>query len=249
MTAPVFVDDRLVTGWMRELAKLPAPGVLPENLIQRWRSALLAAVQEAQAPDPSAITGRFDALDRYLIGVAAGLAAGLGTSPASDGGDSDPIILAAGLLAGAASVQAGAMVEDYEVTAGRAAAAAVVDSAANGAGLLAVIESASRAAGQVRSRTLVGLALDALVRSVTPPELESSVRYEVRLLLEPVDLIADLQEIELDRATEGLCTELRWQPDETGYWLTMTSHQPGELIEVVWLFGRVRHLTITYLPD
>lgn len=247
---PVLVDDRLVTGWMDALGR-PAAGTIPSGLIQRWRADLLAAVQEAREPVPTSLTGRYAPLDRYLTGIAAGLAAGLGKSPASDAGDSDPIILSAGFLAGSAALHATPGIFDYEVWAGRAAAAAMVDSAANGAGLVVVIQAASRAAVQVRARTMVGIALEALLRSVSTGYDEDHPRfdYEVRLLLEPFNPRDELDEVTLDRALGEICDDRRWIPDETGYRLVLVTALPGALIETVWSFGRVRDLSVRYLPD
>ncbi len=249
MTGPEFVDDRLVDGWMAALA-LPTTARIPGNLVDRWRLGLLAAVREAREPAPIRLTGRFAALDRYLTGVAAGLAAGLGTSPASDAGESDPIILAAGLLAGSAALQAPPEADRYEVAAGRAAAAAVVDNAAGGAGLITVINAAARAAAQVRPRALVSIALGALAQSVspTPAAAGHGELYQVSLLVEPPDPRVDLDNVALDHALDGLTADCRWRPDETGFRLVISTTQPGAVVEAVWSYGRVSDLRIRYLP-
>ena len=247
MRAPVFLDDRLVNGWMTTLLE-PTMGRLPANLVDRWRSGLLAAVQEAREPAPIRLTGRFAPLDRYLTGVAAGIAAGLGTSPASDAGDSDPIILAAGLLAGSAALEAATDTDRFEISASRAAAAAVVDAAADGAGLTVVIQAAARAATHVRPRALVSIAVTALAQSLAPGAAPTERRelYEVRLLLEPVDPADDLDILTVNRAIDGLAREPQWIPEDTGYRLTTLSSDPGPLIEAVWSYGRVSELSIHY---
>ncbi len=249
MTGEIGVDVRLVHAWMEALEQ-PAAGSVPDALISRWRTGLLAAVEEAELPTPPPVTGRYLALDVYLTGVTAGLAAAVATSPASDAGDSDPIILAAGLLAGSAALHAApTAVATYEVDAGQAAAAAMVDAAAAGAGMVDAIREAHRAAGQVRSRSMVGIALDALLRGVagTPPEDEPDGVYEVRLLLEPLDPRLDLDTVALDRLLDGLSDERRWIPDVTGFRLVFITERPGPLVEAVFGYGRVRQLRIRVL--
>jgi hypothetical protein len=248
MTTPM-VDEELVRAWMDALGR-PVAGSIPETLVGRWRSVLLAAVAEAREPAPAAVTGRYLVLDHYLTGVAAGLAAAVGTSGPADDGESDPIILAAGLLAGSAALQVLPAVADYEVDAGRAAAAAMVDAAAAGAGLLAGIDEAVRAGGQVRSRSMVGIALEALQQGLLGDAVESDPDelYEVRLLLEPLDPRYDLETVALDRMLDGLSEERRWIPDETGFRLVLITRRPGPLVETVFGYGRVRRLRIRYLP-
>lgn len=251
MTASVSVDGPLVLAWMDALGS-PQAGPVPDTLIARWRGELLAAVEEASAPSAPPVTGRYLVLDRYLSGVAAGLAAAVATSPASDAGESDPIILAAGFLAGSAALQAvSAGVAEYEVDAGRAAAAAMVDAAAAGAGLLDAIGEAHRAAGQVRARSMVGIAVDALLRGLTgtPDDEEPSGVYEIGLLLEPVDPRIDLDTVALDRMLDGLSDERRWIPDTTGFRLVLITSRPGPLVETVFGYGRVRQLTIRHLGN
>ncbi|MEP6980189.1 MAG: hypothetical protein ABJA16_05440 [Nakamurella sp.] len=243
------VDEYLVDGWMTALAS-PVAGPVPDTLIQRWREELSAAVAQARVPSAPPVTGRYLVLDRYLSGVAAGLAAAVATSPASAAEESDPIILAAGLLAGLAALRAvSTEVADYEVDAARAAAAAMVDAAAAGAGLLDAIGEAHRAAGQVRARSMVGIALDALLRGLvgTPTDDEPDGVYEIRLLLEPVDHRIDLDTVAVDRMLDGLSDERRWIPDATGFRLVLITTRPGPLVETVFGFGRVRQLRIRHL--
>lgn len=245
--SPHFLDDRLIDGWLDALAAAPAPP--PENLAGTWRRQLLTAVREARGPAGLGVTGRWAALDRYLTGVAAGLAAGLGTSPASDGGDSDPVILAAGLLAGSAALQA-APVDRTEVAVARAAAAAVVDAAADGADLARVIRVAARAADLRHRRASVTTALQALARCVNdePADTgEDSGRYEVRLTIEPAIPTDDLDTIALDAVLDRLAGQAIWIPGATGYRLVLTTTTPGRLIEAVWSFGLVTDLEIEYL--
>lgn len=245
MTGPV-VDEQLVTAWMDALAE-PVAGPIPDTLVARWRTGLLAAVAQAREPATAAVTGRYLVLDHYLTGVAAGLAAAVRTSGPSDDGESDPIILAAGLLAGSAALQA--VPAGVETDAGAAAAAAMVDAAAAGAGLVAAVEEASRAAGQVRSRSMVGIALEALRRALVgdPADEEDDGAYEVRLLLEPADPRDDIETVALDRMLDGLTEERRWIPDETGFRLVLVTTRPGPLIEAVFGYGRVRRLRIRHL--
>ncbi len=244
-----MVDEELVSAWMDALGR-PVAGSIPETLVLRWRSVLLAAVAEAREPAPATVTGRYLVLDHYLTGVAAGLAAAVGTSGPSDDGAADPIILAAGLLAGSAALQALRPVADYEVDAARAAAAAMVDAAAAGAGLLAGIGEAVRAGGQVRSRSTVGIALEALQQGLAGDAVEQDPDelYEVRLLLEPLDPRYDLETVALDRMLDGLSEERRWIPDETGFRMVLITRRPGPLVETVFGYGRVRRLRIRHLP-
>jgi hypothetical protein len=249
MTGPV-IDERLIGAWMDALGR-PVAGSIPDTLLDRWRAGLLAAVAEAREPAPAVVTGRYQVLDHYLTGTAAGLAAAVGTAGPSDDGESDPIILAAGLLAGSAALQALPIdVVGHEADAGGAAAAAMVDAAAAGAGLVTAVEQALRAAGQVRARSMVGIALDALLRGLVgePVEDADDGLYEVRLLLEPLDPRIDLETVVLDRMLDGLSDERRWIPDETGYRLVLITRRPGPLVETVFGYGRVRRLHIRYLP-
>ena len=244
-----MVDEELVTAWMDALGR-PVAGSIPDTLVLRWRSALLAAVAEAREPAPAAVTGRYVVLDHYLTGVAAGLAAAMRTAGPADDGASDPIILAAGLLAGSAAVLALPSAADWEADASRAAAAAMVDAAAAGAELAAGIDEAVRAGTQVRSRSMVGIALEALQRGLAgePVEDDPDDLYEVRLLLEAVDPRYDLETVALDRMLDGLSDERRWIPDETGFRLVLITRRPGPLVETLFGFGRVRRLRIRYLP-
>lgn len=249
MRGPV-VDEQLVGAWMDALSR-PVAGTIPDTLLDRWRAVLLAAVAEAREPQPAVVTGRYRVLDHYLTGTAAGLAAAVGTAGPSDDGESDPIILAAGLLAGSAALQAlPAAATGFEADAGGAAAAAMVDAAAGGAGLEGAVQQALRAAGQVRARSMVGIALDALVRALRgePAEEDDDGLYEVRLLLEAPDPRIDLETVALDRMLDGLAEERRWVPDDTGYRLVLLTRRPGPLIETVFGFGRVRRLRIRYVP-
>ena len=245
MSGPV-VDEVLVTGWMDALAE-PVAGPVPAALVQRWRAGLLAAVTEAREPTPPAVSGRYQLLDRYLTGITAGLAAAVGTAAPADGGVSEPIILAAGLLAGSAALQV--VPAGYETDAGSAAAAAMVDAAASGAPMVAAVEQALRAAGRVRARSMVGIALDALLRALTggPADEPDDGLFEVRLLLEPTDPRVELETVALDRMLDGLTEERRWIPDATGFGLVLLSRRPGPLIETVFAFGRVRRLHIRHL--
>jgi hypothetical protein len=248
MTRPVVLDEQLMSAWMDALAH-PVAGSIPDALIDRWRAGLVAAVAEAREPAPSAVTGRHLVLDRYLTGVAAGLAAAVATSAPSDGAASDPIILAAGLLAGSAAVQAVPSAAGWEVAAGSAAAAAMVDAAATGAGVAAAVGEALRAATQVRSRTMVGIALEALLRGIAgdPAEAEPDELFQVRLTLEPVDPRYDLETVALDRMLDGLSEERRWIPDGSGFRLVVVTRRPGPVVETVFGYGRVRGLDITHL--
>ena len=239
---PVFLDDVLVDRWFAELDRSARP--IPQSLRDRWHRALLDAVREAREPRPASVAGRFAALDRYFTGVAAGIAAGLGTLPVSDGGDSDPVILAAGLLAGSAALQA-AEGDRVEASVAGAAAAAVVDVAASGHGLADLIAEAGRSARQLRAHTLVGVALDALGRAVTPVGRPAGgTVYFVSLVLEPVTAADELDPFELDNVINALAFGCDWVPTRTGFRLYLQTDQPGPLLEALFSFGRVSELNI-----
>ncbi len=244
MTASL--DDVFVENWLVCLGR-PESGRIPVTLLQRWGVELLGAVQQAREPARTSITGRFERLNSYLGGVAAGLAAGIGTSPASDAGDSDPIILAAGLLAGAAALAAGPAPDGYEVAASRAAASAAVDSAASGVSLEVVIATAARAADRVRPRAAVTVALTALNRSLHPPAGESIQLFVLSLVLEQSNPADELDAVALGAALEGLCDIHSWTPTDTGYHFELGSTLPGPVLETMWSFGRIHDLSVRYV--
>ncbi len=247
MTKPAALDERLVDGWFDELDRTDYRR-LPANLLQVWRGALRDAVREAGEPVSQGVTGRFATLDRYLTGLAAGIAAAMATSPASAGHESDSVIFTAGLLAGSAAVQAGDA-EYSEVVAARAAADAVVESASMGQPLRSVVVSAARAAQHLRPHALVSAALDALSRSISPRAPgERGDLYTVDALLDPIAPATELDAIALDAAIGSIASRCDWIPTSTGYRLVMQTEQPGRLIETVLSFGRVSDLTVRHDP-
>ena len=239
---PIFLDDVLVDRWFAELDRSARP--VPQSLRDRWHRSMLDAVREAREPQPAGMVGRFAVLDRYLTGVAAGIAAGLATSPVSDAGDSDPVILAAGLLAGSAALQASES-DRIDASVAAAAAAAVVDVAASGHRLVDLILEAGRSARQLRAHTLVGVALDALGRAVAPAERPTSgAVFDISLVLEPATADLELDPFELDNVVNELAIGCDWVPTRTGFRLYLQTEEPGRLLEALISFGHVSELSI-----
>jgi hypothetical protein len=244
MTAPIELGEDLVDAWFAALDRAGRP--IPEVLRHRWHDEMLAAVREARTPPPPMAVGRFAALDRYFTGVASGVAAALGTSPASFGADSDAVVLAAGLLAGSAAVAVSQTEPGDRAEASVAAAAATgaVDRAAGAGELGPVILEAVRAAGQVRRHTMVGIALQALGRAIAPPVPATGTVFDVQLVLDPVVPGADLDLFALDDVVGDLALACDWVPTPAGFRLLIRTERPGPLLEALWSHGRVSELSI-----
>jgi hypothetical protein len=251
MTQPAALDESLVADWFDVLAAQPWRG-LPADLIDGWRAQMLAAVREAREPATLGVIGKVAPLDHSLSGLAAGIAAGLATSAASDGVESDPVIFTTGLLAGAAALSI-SNEWSRETEAARAAAASVVDIAADGRDLDVVITAAARGARRGHSTTGVAAALDALAQAArTALEHPASGQlFDIQMQIESRTPESDLDLWGMSYVIEEWASRCDWVPVAHGYRLMLQSSTPGPLILAMLPFGQVTDLRIDVIapPD
>ncbi len=258
MNPPVFLDDKLIDSWIDTLTKHSRNAVPVEDW-QRWRQMLLDAVRAARAPSTKwPVVSEYAVLDRYLYGIAAGLAAGLGTTPARDGGDSDSMILVTGLLAGAAAVKAFARAAPGlgpDVRASSAAGNAILEAASEGHPLISVIGTASAAASRAAAGSKVAFVLAGLAESVgsrgapvgpLPSGGVDEGDYEVGMHVDGGELDSPMGFMILEQALSRVA-DFECYPTASGYRLRMTTSNPGLGIETVLAFGRISKLRIRFL--